>query len=129
MMTNQERAYGGRPCPILASALATVVTISAGIGSVSAHQAGTDGRPPLPPVVIQSDQNARRTATSSDKPRGSRQRVTRSAQSTARTAPAPAAAGAAGTQLRDGIDGYFAQTTGVGTKTSTPILQLPTQRC
>jgi iron complex outermembrane receptor protein len=109
----------------LASALATVVTISAGIGSVSAQQAGNDGRPPLPPVVIQSDQNARRTATSSDKPRGSRQRVTRSAQSTARTAPAPAAAGAAGAQLRDGIDGYFAQTTGVGTKTSTPILQLP----
>ena len=80
---------------------------------------------PLPPVIIQND-GTTRAVTESGPSRGQRRRAARVTRVRPVAPPAVAVAGTSSTiGLRDGIDGYIATATGVGSKTNTPILQLP----
>jgi iron complex outermembrane recepter protein len=122
-MVASRQTGRGRSGFFLTTALGTLVVLGSGLEPVHGQPARSDN-PSLPPVIIQPDSPSGNTATSTEKPRGSR-RITRAARSQTKPAPAPAVAGAGGTGQRDGIDGYVAQSTSTGAKVSTPILQLP----
>jgi iron complex outermembrane recepter protein len=83
---------------------------------------------PLPPVVVQPGQTVTRPAEQpeSKPPRSARRHAKRTPQQNPNPAPpAPADNGVSQSLLRDGIEGYFAQTTTAGAKEATPILKLP----
>lgn len=105
-----------------AVAVALIGAIAAG-GSAEAQQARPD--PTLPPVVVQPGQATPRSAADPGaRPRNAARRTARAARSHANPAPIAPAENAASLP-RDGIEGYFAQTTTAGAKVATPILQLP----
>lgn len=83
-------------------------------------------RAPLPPVIIQPDPNVRPpTQASEQKARVTRRRAARPAETAAGPVPVAPATTDGGRQTKDGVDGYVARGTAVGTKSATPILQLP----
>jgi iron complex outermembrane recepter protein len=87
--------------------------------------------PTLPPVTVeQPTPKVNPPQPSQQRPVGAAQRRTTSRPTQPRTErPVPtsptAGGGGAATAQRDGIDGYVTQATAIGTKTSTPILDLP----
>lgn len=100
---------------------ALVVTPTA----ASAQQSQVSQQPNLPPVVVQDGTNVVRSPIESARSRSERRpRTARSTRTAAKPAPAIVGADSNG-KPRDGIDGYVARATGVGTKTSAPILRLP----
>lgn len=94
-------------------------------GQAHAQRADAATGKPLPPIIIQND-GAVRATTESGPSRAQRRRAARVSRVRPTAAPAVAVTGPTSSLgLRDGIDGYVATATGVGSKTSTPILQLP----
>lgn len=87
-------------------------------------QQSQDDRKPLPPITVQNDHSVARPQVGDEKTNGAKRRAARSARSGAKPAPAAVAPDAA-VKTWDGIDGYVASATGVGTKTMIPILELP----
>jgi iron complex outermembrane recepter protein len=120
MSTSQFDASHRRARYFGASGLTTLLIAGFNFDPAFAQQPPRD---PLPPITVQSDHGTAANRTDAGKPAGAKRRATRSARTgskPAQTAGKPAAA-----TLRDGIDGYFAQATNAGTKTSTPILSMP----
>jgi iron complex outermembrane recepter protein len=108
------------------SAFPSLLTVIAATLPAQAQQASPNA--PLPPVVVQPDQQVTRPAQTSESkpPRSARRQAKRTAQQNPNPAtPAPGGTGVSQSLLRDGIAGYFAQTTQAGAKVATPILKLP----
>ena len=100
---------------------ALVVTATA----ASAQQGQVSQQRDLPPVVVERGTNVVRPSVEGTPSRSERRRRTARSIGTA-AKPVPSIAGADGNaKPRDGIDGYVARATGVGTKTSAPIFRLP----
>jgi catecholate siderophore receptor len=127
-----KRNSGATLCTVAALMAASVsyaaLGVLAGAGAARAQAAATQLSQPgsqLPPIEITSPEAKRRAASAS------RQRADRGAQqrrSQAARRPEPAAAPKPFAQSHDartGTVGYYADSTSVGTKTNTPLLNIP----
>lgn len=104
----------------LSSAIATLL-----LGGLVPHAAvAQNASGPLPPVVIQPDQGVRPPTQAGTGSRATKRRAARAPRTAVNPVPTPAVA-PANDGTRDGIDGYVAHATGVGTKSATPLLALP----
>lgn len=128
MFFDSDRAFARRSlcCRYLAAcAMGALIANGFGIDGSYAQQAQSAASSDLPPVVVQQDGSIRRAPAAGESRRNT---ANRRARRVARIRAEPAPAGSRPSQVgmgSPGAGGYFATGTSVGTKTDTPILQLP----